>query len=108
MEVYAADGLIANAAHLEGDLRCLLEGISGSCPGRVRAVRGRGLLAAIELDATPDKMRQISSSLNTRRVMTHLRPNEGTIILSPPLCITASELAEGVERLSESIREVLN
>jgi len=108
MQVYEEDGLIENAATLEGVLLDALRAIARRFPERAVGVRGRGLLGAIELDATPDEMRRISSEISARRVLVHLRVNEGNIIVAPPLCIDAAERRRGVGLIGEAVATVLS
>jgi taurine--2-oxoglutarate transaminase len=106
LAVYRDEKLVARAAKLEDPF---LDGMveAAETVGRaVRDVRGRGLLGAIELNARPEQMRQLEAALNARRVLTHVRAGEGTLILSPPLCIEKAELREGLDLVASALREV--
>jgi taurine--2-oxoglutarate transaminase len=110
MAVYEEEGLVERAAALEAPLLAGLEAIRGRHPERVRFVRGRGLLAALELDCSVEASRQLGKALRARRVLTHQRhthgPGAATVILSPPLCIGEDELALGLERVTAAFDEV--
>jgi taurine--2-oxoglutarate transaminase len=105
LRAYEDEGLIERAAALE---RPLLEGLTAigrRLGARAKAVRGQGLLAALELDASAEQWRAIQAGLDARRVMTHNKPKDGTLIVSPPLCVSEAELAQGLGWIEEALVE---
>jgi taurine--2-oxoglutarate transaminase len=105
LRAYEDEGLIERAAALE---RPLLEGLTAigrRLGSRAKAVRGQGLLAALELDASAEQWRAIQAGLDARRVMTHNKPKDGTLIVSPPLCVSEAELAQGLGWIEEALVE---
>lgn len=93
----------AVAAHLSDRLAASLSGLAG-----VRAVRQRGLMAGIELDATDPAARagrRVCAEAVARGVL--LRPLGDVVVLMPPLTSTHEEIDRVVEVLAESIVAVL-
>ena len=101
LDVYRDDGLFDRAAALES---VLLDGLR-DIPA-TRAVRGQGLLAAVEIDMPVGCWRLLAAALERRSVALHLYPRTGTIIMSPPLCISENELRDGIARLADALTEV--
>ena len=94
LEAIEADGMIANAAAIEDQLRKGLEGVAG-----VVAVHGKGCLIGIEFDgpAAP-----IYSKLLERKIITGTSSKPNILRLLPPLCVTKEEIALFVEALVEA------
>ncbi len=57
--------------------------------------RGLGLLAALELEAAPERWQQLGTELGARKLSLHVDGKRGTAIFAPPLCITEQELVTG-------------
>jgi acetylornithine/succinyldiaminopimelate/putrescine aminotransferase len=85
-------------AHLLARLRAL--------QGRfafVTAVRGKGLLAAMEFDS--DIASRVVTQANAAGVLLNaVRPN--TVRFMPPLTITREEIDEAAERLEEALKQL--
>lgn len=82
--------------HLHGELRLLVD--SPAHRGGVRAVRGRGLWAGVDIDPSHGTGRQISEKLMDRGVL--VKDTHGsTIRIAPPLVISKEDLDWGLEQL---------
>lgn len=100
--IYEDDGLLENAAALGPRLLAMLEGVASRQPA-VRFTRGLGLLAALELGLDEPKMAAVARGLVERRLYTHVRAPDRTVMISPPLCIALSDLEDGVGRVEAAI-----
>ncbi|MBH5336515.1 ornithine--oxo-acid transaminase [Streptomyces pactum] len=80
--------------HLHRELNLLAGG------GAVRAVRGRGLWAGVDIDPAHGTGREVSRRLMDRRVL--VKDTHGsTIRIAPPLVITKEDLDWGLEQLRQ-------
>ncbi|OON74406.1 ornithine--oxo-acid transaminase [Streptomyces tsukubensis] len=80
--------------HLHGELAKLAQGDA------VRAVRGRGLWAGVDIDPSYGTGREISEKLMERRVL--VKDTHGsTIRIAPPLVISEEDLDWGLDQLRE-------
>ena len=69
----------------------------------VTAVRGKGLLAAVEFEQ--DIAGQVLTNANAAGILLNaVRPN--AIRFMPPLTITRAEIDEGVSRLEQALRQI--
>jgi 4-aminobutyrate aminotransferase len=98
------DGLIANAAE-RGDqglraLRPLVEHF----PDLVRDVRGKGLMIGIQFDSG-DTAEAVQMQAFDRGLLV-LEAGEDCVRMSPPLVVTAEEMATAVRILAESVGHV--
>lgn len=105
LEVYQEEGLIENAARLGQVLGQRLEEIKARHPS-VGDVRYIGLFSAIELvkdRATKEPMASaiLSQALRERGLSTLLLGNLVTV--SPPLCITETQLRDGLQIIDEAL-----
>jgi adenosylmethionine-8-amino-7-oxononanoate aminotransferase len=74
---------------------------------RVKEVRRRGLMVGIELDGFPEAARAGHQvTLAARRRGAIIRPLGDTVVLMPPLAISADELRRLIDIVGESIAEV--
>lgn len=101
IRIYRDERLVENAAGLEASL---LAGLDSFTPARTRA-RGRGLLAAIELALDGAQWQRFRAALAARKVFVHTYPSRGTLIVSPPLCITERELTDGLAAVRAALEE---
>ncbi|MES4901204.1 MULTISPECIES: ornithine--oxo-acid transaminase [unclassified Streptomyces] len=82
--------------HLHSELGLLVEGPAQR--GGVRAVRGRGLWAGVDIDPSHGTGRQISEKLMDRGVL--VKDTHGsTIRIAPPLVISKEDLDWGLDQL---------
>ncbi len=99
LKVLVEEGMIDNAARMGTRL---LEGLRGALSGRVREVRGCGLMLALELEAERGGARRFCERLRGRGVLckeTHTH----TIRIAPPLVITADEVDWAVEQFAAAL-----
>jgi ornithine--oxo-acid transaminase len=100
LDLLEEEQLIGHAAELGDRLLVFLRQIARNSPV-VREVRGRGLLAGIELNPQTDA-HSLALALLERGVLT--RETHGTVLrLAPPLVITREELDWGLERIAETL-----
>jgi taurine--2-oxoglutarate transaminase len=104
MQAYQNEDLFQRAAVLQATLLAGLQRIEAKLQ-QASAARGRGLLAAIELELPPQGWQRLATSLESRSLLVHASAERGTVILAPPLVIEEDQLVEGLERLEEALRE---
>jgi taurine---2-oxoglutarate transaminase len=105
IKVYEEEGLVAKAAELEPTFLEALRAMAGRHGSRIPFVRGLGLLAAMEIEATPEEWLALEAAVRDRRVHVHLRSRLGMVLLAPPLCIEKEDLLHGLGLLDEAIAE---
>ncbi|HEX5803381.1 MAG TPA: ornithine--oxo-acid transaminase [Azospira sp.] len=99
LEVLFDENLVARSAELGPWLLARLVDIARTTP-LIRAVRGRGLFAAIEVDAARADAATLAEALLQRGVLT--KDTHGTVLrIAPPLTISEEELAWGLARIGE-------
>ncbi|WP_238298514.1 aminotransferase class III-fold pyridoxal phosphate-dependent enzyme, partial [Methylobacterium soli] len=101
LRVLVAEGMIENAATLGP---YFLERLRALRSPRIRAVRGRGLMLAIELHPEAGGARPVVEALRARGLLakdTHAH----TIRLTPPLVITRPEIDWAMERIEAALAE---
>lgn len=99
LDVLEDEGLIENSARLGELLLAQLHQLAGSLP-IIRAVRGRGLFAGIEVDPKQVDARQVAEALLGHGVLT--KDTHSTVLrLAPPLIISKDELNWGLARVAE-------
>ncbi|HEV7159151.1 MAG TPA: ornithine--oxo-acid transaminase [Caulobacteraceae bacterium] len=94
LKVLIAEGMIDNAATQGERLRAGLESVRGN---RVREVRGRGLMIAIELDDDAGGARGYCQALQARGLLCK-ETHEHTIRIAPPLMIRPDQVDWVVEQ----------
>ncbi|MBI3928360.1 MAG: aminotransferase class III-fold pyridoxal phosphate-dependent enzyme [Armatimonadetes bacterium] len=103
IRVYEDEDLMERAARLEQPLMEGLRRVLHGAPERVRFLRGRGLLAALELEPDAAFLSRLREEMRREQIYVHFREADATVILSPPLCITEEELEEGIARLERAL-----
>ncbi len=111
--VYEEDGLIENAARLDGVMREHHRRLEAKHPA-VGAVRNLGLFGIIDLvrsrdpwtpmtpfNGSSDEMKAVGKALRDEGLYTMLANN--SIHTNPPLCITEEQLAEGFEIIDRAL-----
>ena len=87
LKVLVEEGMIENAAYqgerLQGALRSMAS-------DKVREVRGRGLMIAVELECEAESARAVCERLQARGLLCK-ETHEHTIRIAPPLIITSAE-----------------
>ena len=87
LKVLVEEGMIENAAKVGERLRADLAGITSS---KVREVRGRGLMIAVELHADFGGARPICEALQARGLLAK-ETHDHTIRIAPPLILTQDQ-----------------
>jgi taurine--2-oxoglutarate transaminase len=106
LAVYRDEDLIPRAAARSPQLLAGLSEMGRRRPWLSPAVRGLGLLAALELDADAPRWKALKGALKARQVHAHVKVRERCLVLAPPLCISEAELAEGLARVEGALQEV--
>jgi taurine--2-oxoglutarate transaminase len=104
MAVLDDEGLVENADRRGVELRAGLDALRADprIGPHVRSTRGRGLMQALELD------RPVGPLLEALLERGIYAPGRGPLLfLCPPLCLSASELAEILAGLDAGLRDVL-
>jgi ornithine--oxo-acid transaminase len=100
LKALVEEGMIENAAVQGATFKAGLEAIGGP----VRAVRGRGLMLAVELHPEAGGARRYCQALMRRGVLA--KDTHGhTIRLAPPLVITRDEVDWALERIAGVLRD---
>lgn len=108
MRVYDDEKLVDNAASLGSRLETALK----SLPEPVVATRSIGLLGAADLAVDASTLGALRQALQREKVYVHVKGHQQTrrdtamLVLSPPLCISADELDEGIARISRALTSV--
>ncbi|MCA9793167.1 MAG: aminotransferase class III-fold pyridoxal phosphate-dependent enzyme, partial [Candidatus Eremiobacteraeota bacterium] len=105
LHIYHDEGLIVRAAALEEPLLTRLDELRSS-HSRLRFVRGRGLLAALEFEADAAFMEELRKRLLARRIYVHVKVATQMLVLSPPLCIEKNDLLAGIEVIDQVLAEL--
>ncbi|MBP5996653.1 MAG: ornithine--oxo-acid transaminase [Azonexus sp.] len=103
LDVLEEEGLIKNSAVLGELLLVRLHQLKERA-SMIRAVRGRGLFAGIELDPRQGDARALAEALLGYGVLT--KDTHGTVLrLAPPLIISREELEWGRGRIGEALND---
>jgi ornithine--oxo-acid transaminase len=100
LKVLVEEGLIERSAELGAYFKAGLESIRSN---RVREVRGRGLMLAVELHEAAGPARPVVEALRERGILAKDTHGQ-TIRLSPPLVIERAEIDWALERIGEALR----
>jgi diaminobutyrate-2-oxoglutarate transaminase len=105
---YWEDDRLSRAVAQHGELvRRRLEAMVEPYPGVAARVRGRGLIQGLPL-ADPTLAGRVSRAAFERGLIVETAgPRDEVLKLLPPLVIETAELADGLDRLAESLDEVL-
>jgi taurine--2-oxoglutarate transaminase len=101
LNVYRDEHLFEAAARLGPVLRRELEAVAARL-AVTSFVRGLGLLAALELEATEAAWGALGRELVARKLSLHVDGKRGTAIFAPPLCIGEDELVRGVRAFGDA------
>ncbi|MCP4444499.1 MAG: aminotransferase class III-fold pyridoxal phosphate-dependent enzyme [Myxococcales bacterium] len=105
LTVYEEEGLYARAAQLESTLQGGLEDICKAHPAVASRVRGRGLLAAIDISGDQSFWERLLPRLAAQRVLLHISERRGTAILAPALNMSEQQMSDGLGRIASAITE---
>ena len=100
LKVLVEEGLIERSAELGDYFRAGLEAIRSN---RVREVRGRGLMLAVELHPDAGPARPVVEALRERGILAKDTHGQ-TIRFSPPLVIERGEIDWALERIAAVLR----
>jgi len=100
LRVLTDEGLIERSATLGAHFKAGLEAIRSN---RVREVRGRGLMLAVELHAEAGPARPVVEVLRDRGILAKETHGQ-TIRLSPPLVIEKAEIDWALEQIEDVLR----
>jgi ornithine--oxo-acid transaminase len=102
LRVIEEEGLVQRSAELGEHLLGRLRGLRS---GLLRDVRGKGLWAAMELDARGITARAFAQRLAARGVL--VKDTHGTVVrLSPPLTIQRDDLDWAIDRVAATLAEL--
>lgn len=96
LRVIVEEGLVERSAELGAHFR---EGLEAIRSNRVREVRGRGLMLAVELHADAGPARPVVEALRAEGILAKETHGQ-TVRLSPPLVIEREEIDWALERLA--------
>lgn len=97
------EGLISLAKQRSKDLLAGLERVKAAT-GRIREIRGRGLMIAVDLDGDAEIARQVRLALLDRGILLAQRPGLNVLRIDPPLTISP----EDVDGFIRNLEAVLN
>jgi ornithine--oxo-acid transaminase len=102
LDVLVEEDMIGNAARQGAYLKAGLEAVRSDI---VTAVRGRGLMLAIDIDAAAGPARALVEAF-TRHGVLSKDCHEHTIRISPPLIITREEADWAIERIGAALKSI--
>ena len=100
LKVLVEEGMIERSAELGAYFRAGLEAVRSN---RVREVRGRGLMLAVEMHADAGPARPVVEALRQRGILAKDTHGQ-TIRFSPPLVIEKGEIDWALERIAAVLR----
>ena len=101
LDVYESEGLYSVAVERGKKLGAHLANLDHSLENVSRS-RHIGLLGAVDVESTPELWKVFAQKLREARVWVHSYPKRGTIVFSPPLIMTDSELDEGCSKITKA------
>jgi ornithine--oxo-acid transaminase len=102
LAVLEDEGLVERSRELGAHLMARLNAMRNSA---VRSIRGRGLLAGVELDPIYATARAMCERLMAKGVLTK-DTHETVVRLAPPLVIAREDLDWALDRLEEVLRDI--
>lgn len=109
IRVIREGGLVARAKDLGDRLKTGL-GRVGERTGRIREIRGRGLMLALDLRDDEDDAafaKAIHVEMVRRGFVTVLRPHTGTLRLDPPLTLEDEQVSRFLKELESTLSDGL-
>ncbi len=100
LRVLVEEGMVENAADTGA---YFLAGLQSLRSDRIRAVRGRGLMLAIELDPAAGGARKVCEALQARGLLCK-ETHDHIIRLAPPLVVTRDEIDWAMDRIADVFR----
>jgi ornithine--oxo-acid transaminase len=96
LKVLVDEGMVENAARQGARM---MDGLVAMAGGPVKAVRGRGLMIAVELEREAGGARRFCEALRARGLLCK-ETHDHTIRIAPPLIITADEVDWALEQFA--------
>jgi taurine--2-oxoglutarate transaminase len=105
LQVYESEGLYKRAASLEAPLLDALRALCTAQSAHVSEARGRGLLAAVDIQGSAEFWRNLQKAVADRRLFLHLNEKRGTAIFAPPLNIEEETLKDGMQLFADALAD---
>ena len=107
LKVLVQEKMIENSFNMGEKFRTELTAIQSRHPKIITAVRGRGLMNAIDLDESKDDHAAYLLCKSMLKNGLLAKPTHGkTVRLTPPLCLTEKQVGEAAGIIEKSIAEV--
>lgn len=106
LQAYQDEQLFERAAALEQPFLTPLRALRDRVPN-VTFVRGRGLLAGVELDMPRAGFNALAAACRERHLFVHIYPRRGLVVLSPPLCIELEVLQHGLSLFTQALEHAV-
>jgi len=104
IKVIEEENLLQNARDRGAELVAGMDALQAKYPNLVKEVRGRGLLTAIELQREEDTA-EFVGKVNELGAVVCWTVNSGTTVrVSPPLVITAEQVAQALEIFDQALK----
>jgi predicted acetylornithine/succinylornithine family transaminase len=101
MQAITEGGLMENARRMGELLKQELEALAGAFPGRVKEIRGTGLMLGMELRSQADP---IVASMREKGIL--INATDGTVLrFVPPLIVKEEQIRETIGALRRSLEE---
>ncbi|WP_367898231.1 ornithine--oxo-acid transaminase [Leptospira sp. WS58.C1] len=109
VQVLLEENLSENSEMRGIDFRSSLESLKSEYTGKIKEIRGKGLLNAVEFfpDETGPRAKKICYKLLEFGILAK-QTHDHTIRFAPPLCISKSELEEATSLILQTIRKTLD
>jgi len=104
LDLLEDEGLVEHAAQLGRHLLQRLAGLAADLPA-IRAVRGVGLFAGIELEPARADARHLAEQLLQRGVL-RKDTHQTVLRIAPPLIIDQATLDWGIDLIAETLRDI--
>jgi taurine---2-oxoglutarate transaminase len=101
LRVYEDEKLFENSARLGPVLKAELQAVAARVKPKT-FVRGIGLLAVMEVEATADQWTALTREIAARQISMHVDPRRNMAIFSPPLCIKDEDLVAGIRAFGDA------
>ena len=105
LSIYRTEGLYERGAKLGVPMKAGLDGLADAFHSISRP-RHVGLLGAVDVEATEAEWNLLLDEFAKQRLFIHAYPNRGTVVIAPPLIISAAELALGFEKFEAALGAV--
>lgn len=105
LKVYEEQGLYTRAEALEPALLGGLREMQDAHGKRVSGARGRGLLAAVDIEGDAAYWEKLGTAVAEKRLLLHLSERRGTAIFAPPLNIDKEVLVKGLRSFADALAD---